>query len=129
MNTSQQVAEKTNELTTVITQELNRLVQKAQTTTEEIRDLNLRLGQLQSVYNDMQKVTVEAETLIVVNELATDATAAFASNLRQRVEATLAEAQQARQEVQTRIANELGMMKQTHVHLQALLEQLRGKHE
>lgn len=128
MNTSQQVAEKTNELTTVITQELNRLVQKAQTTTEEIRDLNLRLGQLQRVYNDMQKVTVEAETLIVVNELATDATAAFASNLRQRVEATLAEAQQARQEVQTRIANELGMMKQTHAHLQALLEQLRGKH-
>ncbi len=127
--TSQQVAAKTQELTTVITQALNRIIQKAQTTTEEIRALNLRLTKLQLLYDDMRKATVEAEALITRNEQATDATIAFTSNLRQRVETTLANAQQARQEVQTRVAGELDLMQQTHANLQAMLENLRRKDE
>jgi len=127
--TSQQVAEKTQELTTVITQELNRIIQKAQTTTEEIRDLNLRLAKLQLLYDDMCKAAVAAEALITHNEQTTDATVAFTSNLRQRVETTLADAQQARQEVQARVAKELDVMQQTHADLQAMLENLRRKDE
>lgn len=127
--TNHQVAAKTQELTSVITGELNRIIQKTQTTTEEIRDLNLRLTKLQLLYDDMRKVTIEAEVLVARTEQTADVVTTFTSTLRQRVETTLADAQQARQEVKTRVAKEIDLLQQTHADLQALLEKLRRKDE
>ncbi len=123
--TSRQIAAKATELTTVLTAEVRRIVRQAQTTTEEIRDLNQRLAALQQLYDEMRRVTTETETLVTETDKKIDETTQFTANLRQRVETALADAQDARQEVQERVAAEVALLEQTHADLRTILARLR----
>lgn len=122
--TSDRIAAKTIELTKVITEKINRIIEETVKTTAEIRQLDQRLQKQKAIRTDMDKVSNRVDKLTKQTRKQSKDVKGFTKSLEEEVKSALVAAEKSRKRIYEQVSTEIEKLRRTRDELRQMVAQL-----